>query len=156
MVPPVLDHVVKTCLAKDPQARWQTAHDVLVQLKWITEAGSQVGVPKPLVAGRKHRERIAFVTAAVLLVALGALSWIHFTEMRATARLTRFVIPPPEGAGYAEGSAPFGSPDGRTIGTIGLNARGQRAIWLRRMGSFRSQPPRRNRGGGGFCLLVAG
>jgi len=85
MVPPVLEHVVKTCLAKDPQARWQTAHDVLLQLKWISEAGTQVGVPRPVVARRKHRERIAFVTAAVLLVALGALSWIHFTEMRATA-----------------------------------------------------------------------
>jgi serine/threonine protein kinase len=27
-----LEHVVKTCLTKGPQARWQTAHDVLVQL----------------------------------------------------------------------------------------------------------------------------
>src|SRR5262249_22311695 len=48
MVPPLLEHVVKTCLAKDPQTRWQTAHDVLVQLKWIAEAGSQAGAPKPL------------------------------------------------------------------------------------------------------------
>jgi eukaryotic-like serine/threonine-protein kinase len=140
MVPPVLEHVVKMCLAKDPQARWQTAHDVLVQLKWITEAGSQVGVPKPLVARRKHRERIAFVTAAVLLVALGALSWIHFTEIRATARLTRFVIPQPEGVSYAETSPPFVSPDGRTVGFISLNARGQRAIWLRRIGSLEASP----------------
>src|SRR5262245_49373313 len=73
MAPPALEHVVKTCLAKDPQARWQTAHDVLVQLKWIAESGSQAGAPKPLVARRKHRERIAFVTATVLLVALAAL-----------------------------------------------------------------------------------
>jgi len=140
MVPPVLEHVVKTCLAKDPQARWQTAHDVLLQLKWISEAGTQVGVPRPVVARRKHRERIAFVTAAVLLVALGALSWIHFTEMRATARLTRFVIAQPEGVSYAEASPLFVSPDGRTVGTIGLNARGHRAIWLRRMGSLEASP----------------
>ena len=75
-----------------------------------------------------------------ILVALGALSWIHFTEMRATARLTRFVIPQPEGVSYAETSPPFVSPDGRTVGFIGLNARGQRAIWLRRMGSLEASP----------------
>ena len=28
MSPPALDRVVKTCLAKDPEDRWQTAHDV--------------------------------------------------------------------------------------------------------------------------------
>jgi len=33
MAPLALDHVVRTCLAKDPDARWQAAHDVLVELK---------------------------------------------------------------------------------------------------------------------------
>jgi serine/threonine protein kinase len=47
MTPAALDHVVRICLAKDPDARWQTAHDVLVELKWIADAGSQAGVPKP-------------------------------------------------------------------------------------------------------------
>src|SRR5437867_7783347 len=50
MTPPALDPVVKTCLAKDPDDRWQTAHDVMLQLKWIAEGGSQAGVPAPLVA----------------------------------------------------------------------------------------------------------
>src|SRR6266478_4235863 len=53
MVPPALDHVVRTCLAKEPDARWQTAHDVLLQLKWIAETGSQAGIPKPLISRRK-------------------------------------------------------------------------------------------------------
>ena len=48
MAPPALNHVVRTCLAKDPDVRWQTAHDVLVELKWIAEAGSQL----ELVTGR--------------------------------------------------------------------------------------------------------
>lgn len=136
MVPPVLEHVVKTCLAKDPQARWQTAHDVLVQLKWITEAGSQVGVPKPVAARRKHRDRMALVAAAVFLIALAALARVHFTEARTPARLTRFVIPQPEGVTYFMASPPIVSPDGGTIAMIGTNAQGQRAIWLRRMGSL--------------------
>src|SRR5213594_4388516 len=56
MVPPALDRVVKTCLAKDPEDRWQTAHDVMLELKWVAEGGSQAGVPAPVVARRKIRE----------------------------------------------------------------------------------------------------
>jgi serine/threonine protein kinase len=47
--PPAFDRVVRTCLAKDPDDRWQTAHDIAVQLKWIQEGGSAIG-PAPSVA----------------------------------------------------------------------------------------------------------
>ncbi len=40
MVPPALDRVVKGCLAKEPEHRWHTAHDVMMQLQWIAEGGS--------------------------------------------------------------------------------------------------------------------
>src|SRR5262249_36975368 len=45
MSPPALDRVIKGCLAKDPDERWQTAHDVKLQLQWIAEGGSQAGIP---------------------------------------------------------------------------------------------------------------
>ena len=44
VAPPALDHLVRTCLAKDPDARFQSAHDVRLQLKWIVE-GSDVSGP---------------------------------------------------------------------------------------------------------------
>ncbi|HYT31120.1 MAG TPA: serine/threonine-protein kinase, partial [Thermoanaerobaculia bacterium] len=80
MAPPALDRVVQTCLAKDPDDRWQTAHDVMLQLKWIAEGGSQAGVPAPVVARRKSRERLAWVVAAVFAVAaiaLAAVEWVR-------------------------------------------------------------------------------
>src|SRR5258706_5510152 len=40
MAPPALDRLVRTCLAKDPEERLQTAHDAKLQLQWITEGGS--------------------------------------------------------------------------------------------------------------------
>src|ERR1700682_5403036 len=44
MTPPALDRVVKKCLAKEPEKRWQTASDLTDELKWITEGGSQVAL----------------------------------------------------------------------------------------------------------------
>ncbi|HET7452604.1 MAG TPA: protein kinase, partial [Thermoanaerobaculia bacterium] len=76
MTPPALDRVVQTCLAKDPEDRWQSAHDLKNELAWISRAGSQAGTPAPAVAKRKNRERMAWALAAgvgILAAVLGAL-----------------------------------------------------------------------------------
>ena len=69
MTPPALNRVVKTCLAKDPEDRFQTAHDAKLQLQWIAEGGSQAGLPAPVVARRKNREKLAWIVAALALAA---------------------------------------------------------------------------------------
>src|SRR3984957_20521201 len=43
MTPPAFERLVKTCLAKDPDERWQTVHDLKLQLREIAQAGSQPG-----------------------------------------------------------------------------------------------------------------
>src|SRR6478735_3746294 len=48
MTPPALDRVVRTCLAKDPDERFQSAHDLKSELTWIAQAGSQAGVAAPV------------------------------------------------------------------------------------------------------------
>ena len=80
MSPPSLDRVVKTCIAKDPDERFQNVHDVKLQLQWIAEGGSQAGVPAPVAAQRKTRDRVAWIVAAVAVLAALALSLIHFRE----------------------------------------------------------------------------
>jgi serine/threonine protein kinase len=96
MAPPALDHVVRTCVAKDPDARWQTAHDVLVELKWLGE-GSQTGVPVPLAPRRsKRRELISWLLlVTVSLVAL-SLAFIHFRQRPVEGHAVRFQIPLPD------------------------------------------------------------
>src|SRR5262249_10522943 len=69
LVPPALDHLIKTCLAKDPDDRRQSMHDVLLELKWIAESGSQAGVPKPVFERRKRRERVSWSLAAAISAA---------------------------------------------------------------------------------------
>ncbi len=75
MTPPALDRVIRTCLAKDPEDRWQTAHDVALELRWIAEGGSQAGVPAPVVARRRSRERMAWMTAAIAFVVRRCSPW---------------------------------------------------------------------------------
>jgi serine/threonine protein kinase len=58
MTPPALERAVKTCLAKDPDERFQSAHDLNLQLKWIAEAGGlRRACPGPSSHGAKAARR---------------------------------------------------------------------------------------------------
>src|SRR6266542_1384827 len=71
MTPPALDRVVRTCLAKDPDDRWQSANDLKRELTWIAQAGSPTGV----VASRPPRARwlLWLITGAALVIAAAAM-----------------------------------------------------------------------------------
>src|ERR1700730_6746022 len=45
LTPPGLDHIVKKCMAKDPEDRWQIARDLSSELRWIAEGGLRIGEP---------------------------------------------------------------------------------------------------------------
>jgi len=136
LAPAALDHVVHTCLAKDPDARWQTAHDVLVELKWIAGAGSQAGAAAPVTAKRKNREVFAWTLAAALGVTAIALAAIHVRQKPAEARPVRFQIAPPEKATLGWNDAPVISPDGSRFVLTGTNADGVSQLWIRALDSL--------------------
>ncbi len=50
MTPPALDHAIRCCLAKNVEERWQTGRDVMLELKWIAEGGSQASAAAPAVS----------------------------------------------------------------------------------------------------------
>jgi len=118
MAPPALDHVIRRCLAKDPDERWQSAHDVATELQWIGEAGSSAGVAAPTLIRRKSRERIAWALAAMLGVVAGALAWSAWTTRAASVpRVVRFSIlsEPGDRLGSLASNHVAISPDGSTI-----------------------------------------
>jgi hypothetical protein len=60
------------CLEKEPDERWQSAHDIGQELQWVADAGSQVGLALPAVATRHRRQRwMIALAAAGWLAALG-------------------------------------------------------------------------------------
>ncbi|MDQ5858917.1 MAG: protein kinase, partial [Acidobacteriota bacterium] len=135
MTPPAFDRVVRTCLAKDPEDRWQTAHDVGVQLKWIAEGGSAAGVPAPVVAGRKNRERLAWAAALVFLLSSAALTVAYFRRPASALRAhpVRLDMDAPPNHQFAGGAAV--SPDGNTIAFTATSSDGYVALWVRPLDS---------------------
>ena len=68
MTPRLLDRVVKKCLAKNPDHRWQAAGDLLDELKWVAEDGGLGEGPKDVRPGRPRRiTSIWAITSTVLL-----------------------------------------------------------------------------------------
>src|SRR5262249_27399042 len=55
LTPAGLDQIVSRALAKDPDERWQSARDLLAQLKWITESGARTGTVAASVVLRPSR-----------------------------------------------------------------------------------------------------
>ena len=118
MASPALDRVVKTCLAKSPADRWQTAGAQSRELEWIADSGSQAGIPAPIAAKRRNRERTAWLAAglaAVLLLA--SLAWIatHLPKQPAPAAVVHFQIPAPANLSFFFNQLPAVSPDGERI-----------------------------------------
>ena len=92
LVPPALERIVRTCLAKDPAQRVQSAHDLLLNLQWIAEGGSAAGVPAPILARRRSRERSIWIAAAVAAAVLGTLAgWLAKPAPTRTNPIRRFV-----------------------------------------------------------------
>jgi WD40 repeat protein/predicted Ser/Thr protein kinase len=142
MSPPALDRVVKTCLAKDPEERWQSAHDVGGELEWIAEGGSQVGLPAPMTASRKGRERLLWMALAILALA-ALLPWVirERKVARADPAVTRFAVLPPDNASFLGGEFDLVtiSPDGRRLALMATSG-GRRRIWIRPLESLTAEP----------------
>ncbi len=120
MTPPALDHLVQTCLAKEPDDRFQTAHDVKLQLKWIAEGGSQTGGPGVVVSRRKSRERVAWGISAALFGVTALLGFGYIRRSPASPHPTRLRIELSEDQPLAtsSGAAAVLSPDGRRIAYV--------------------------------------
>jgi len=139
LTPPALEHVTRTCLAKDPNDRFQTAHDVMLQLRWIKEGGSQAGIAAPIAVRRRHREWMAWAIAAALSVLMLAIGWLlHRPETVPVVR--SFIVLPPKFQLDAFNTALVLSPDGRKVVLAGTGQDGKAELYLRSLDALAAQP----------------
>jgi eukaryotic-like serine/threonine-protein kinase len=140
MTPPALDRIVRTCLAKDPDDRFQTAHDVRLQLQWIAEGGSGVGLPALVAAKRKSREKLAWALVPVAALAAVAATVLVIRLSSEPPRVVRSSLLPPEKSSFAFEFGPMAlSPDGSRMAFVATSS-GTNMLWVRPLSGESAQP----------------
>ena len=138
--PAALERLVTVCLARDPDDRWSTAHDVRLHLQGIADAPSSVpGAPAFV-----RRSRLAYGVASVALlvaVALAALVLSGRTPRdQADTVLDVLSMLPPDGTTLEHGEAPQIAPDGRRVAFVASDSAGRSAIYIRSRESLVARP----------------
>ena len=141
MTPPALDRLVKTCLAKDPEERWQSARDLQRELKWIADAGSQVGVLTQAAAMPQRggwRRTMPWVAVVVLAATVGGMAvWnLKPSEPRPNSRLSHLQ---PNDESFTRTAHPLVAvaPDGSAIVYVANNQ-----LFLRPLNALEARPIR--------------
>jgi eukaryotic-like serine/threonine-protein kinase len=139
MTPPALENVVKRCLAKDPDARWQSAHDVAEDLRWIRDAGSQAGVSAPVAQHRRMRQR-ALTAIGVVIVAATLAAAGYLAAHRQKPVNIHFTLPGMTND-YAAAAQASVSPDGTQLVITATNRKTlHQQLWLRPLDGFDAKP----------------
>jgi serine/threonine protein kinase len=143
LAPPILDHVVRACLAKDPADRFQSAHDIAMDLLWVSEAQAE---PATDSAKRSFQFKKSWAGGLVLLllalVALAVFSgyrWARSTEEPIS--LHAEILPPDKFVLDTTGDAggmPVLSPQGDKIAFVAHSGEAK-TLWVRSLSSDSAQ-----------------
>jgi eukaryotic-like serine/threonine-protein kinase len=134
VTPPALDRIVRKCLAKQPDQRWQNAMDLRDELIWIAENPLLPVNAKP--ARRSLSTYVGWGAAALLALALAA-AWTLSPPPQPAATIWAEIQPPGD---ISEPGVPVLSPDGRQLVFEASNRSGQRQLFVRNLGARQAQP----------------
>jgi len=141
MAPPALDHVVRKCIAKALEDRWQSAADLASELKWISESSAQARADQ--FATRPGRATRLWVTRALVLVTLVAMAFAALLARLASrsgpydsgvARLS-IPLPPKQELAADVTQAVALSPDGKRVAYVAAES-GVSHLYVRRLDQF--------------------
>ncbi len=150
MTPPLLEQVVRTCLAKEPDDRFQSAHDLKLQLQWIVASGSQAGAPA-IVSSRRRKNvailRSALVAGWLVAAAVGVLALLYANRVTLAEQPVRATVEAPTGFDYrfVVDGPPSVSPDGQRLAFVasknGTNdTGGERLLFVRQISASDATP----------------
>ena len=133
MTPAALERVVKRCLAKDPDERWQNASDLASEIAWIAEAQSQAAIARGVEsAGKWPRSAFAAIAALLLLTVIGG--WALW---KANRKLPTSM--------YFQAGVPFAatdlavSQDGKMVAMVAYSNQAKSyVLWTHELGSHKA------------------
>ena len=137
--PAAFEHIVTTCLQKNPEDRFQSAHDIKLELAWV--AADRPAAPATsatsLPSSSRLKQRISWAAAVIAAIVLGAAAGMFLFHPAKPARSIRTVINAPEKTSLNLTSDTAGppvlSPDGASIAFAASGADGKTALWVRPM-----------------------
>ena len=142
-VPPAFGRLVRTCLAKDPASRWQTAQDVAIQLTGIEEdARPSTGA----VAASVPRGRASWLPWAVAAAAVTVAAVVWVRQDRAgvapAAPVELQLVPPADNTYFfhVEETTFALSPDGTRLAFVAKDQAGEARIWIRSLAAIDAKP----------------
>ncbi len=138
LTPPGLDRIVSRCLAKDPDDRWQTARDLMLELKWIAEHPT---TPAPARKTTNSMRLLTTLSLVVLAIAATAIALVLFLRPRAEGPAVRLTFSPLAGLTLAEvryaGPVTL-SPDGLRVVYVASGSDRQQ-LWVQSLDSTTAQ-----------------
>ena len=138
LAPPGLDRLVSHCLAKDPDDRWQTARDLMHELKWIADHAATL-VPARENPGKKN---LAVVALGIALLAMAAvLAVTYFRRAPVDNSAIQLAFAPPKGLTLADPQTGVTiSPDGQRLAFVARGSDGKQLLFVRMLDSQTAQP----------------
>ncbi len=140
VAPPAFDYCVRTCLAKDPEDRYQTAHDVKLQLAWVQQ---EAEAPAKTSDNRGFSVRTSVLGFAALLALIGLGSLLVWSRWPSQPVLRSVILPPNNSDFSFSGdfsAPPAFSPDGKFIVFGARTSEGKRQLWLRPLNQETASP----------------
>lgn len=141
--PPRARKLLRWCLEKDRKQRLQAIGDARRMLEAEPESDPLASAPRFGIAGNAG----GLAAGVVLLLALGALSFLHFREKPPVKEMVRFEISPPANVTFASSAAL--SPDGRKLAYAATAAGRKPMLWVRSLDSEEARPLAGTEGGYG-------
>ena len=141
--PVPLDRIVGGCVAIDPDDRWQSAHDVGLQLAALADTDGAISATPQRRGWTGWLPWVAIVLVAVAGVAAATLLRRPVQEPPRTPNAVRFAIPPPaDGAFYEffENTGLSVSPDGTRIAFTARSGAEPFRIWMRPVAELNARP----------------
>jgi Tol biopolymer transport system component len=148
MIAPALERVVRHCMEKSPEERFQSARDLAFALEAVSGFSSSqaftTGVVPPPSVRLKSRERLAWIIAGVMLLGLLAalpFALSYFRRAPMESGVVRFPVSLPENARFSSDVESHNlsiSPDGRRLAFV-AEADGQKMVWVRSLDALSAQ-----------------
>ena len=140
-LPRALDQILRHCLEKNPESRFQSARDLAFALESLTVPSGAVEAARerhdPIAGRLRTRERLIRAAVGAFLAGAIGLFWASGHRSRIGTPALRFTIPPPAGSSFQ--GMPALSPDGSRLAFVATTSDGRDLLWMRALDSLEAR-----------------